>query len=177
MTIPGVEQMLQPNLQGVIDVNSTVEGPAFLDIFRDILKTDSMNTMRRFPGMAVSHKPPETGTTVPTEKSIETGSKAAQAPLGKAASRLSIKQQLARSNLEGKKPVDKELLSACRDMEALFTGIMLKSMRETIHENNFFGKSIAKDIFSDMLYDEYAKLMAKTDQIGLARQIYDQLSE
>ncbi len=152
MTIPGVERMLQTNLQGVIDVNSTDEGPAFLDIFRDILKTDDMNTMRRFPGMAASHKPSETGKTVPTEKGIETG-------------------------LKGKKPVDKKLLSVCRDMEALFTGIMLKSMRETIHENNFFGKSIAKDIFSDMLYDEYAKLMAKTDQIGLARQIYDQLSE
>ncbi|MGQ9616109.1 MAG: rod-binding protein [Spirochaetota bacterium] len=69
----------------------------------------------------------------------------------------------------------KRLLEACYEMEALFIGTMLKQMRETIQESDFFGKSLAKEIFSDMLYDEYAKLMAKSEQIGLARQIYKQL--
>jgi flagellar protein FlgJ len=68
-----------------------------------------------------------------------------------------------------------KLLEACYEMEALFIGTMLKQMRKTIEESDFFGKSLAKEIFSDMLYDEYAKLMAKSDQIGLARQIYKQL--
>jgi flagellar protein FlgJ len=61
-------------------------------------------------------------------------------------------------------------------MESIFIGQMLRTMRNTVMETDFFGKSMAKDIFNDMLYDEYAKLMARTDQFGLARQIYNQLN-
>ena len=70
---------------------------------------------------------------------------------------------------------DKELLDVCYEMESIFVGQMLKTMRKTVMETNFFGKSMAKDIFNDMLYDEYAKVMAKSDAFGLARQIYTQL--
>ena len=70
---------------------------------------------------------------------------------------------------------DKKLLDVCYEMESIFIGYMLKSMRKTIDESDFFGKSIAKDIFSDMLYDEYSKMMARTEQLGIAGQIYDQL--
>ena len=68
-----------------------------------------------------------------------------------------------------------KLLNVCYELESLFVGSMLKTMRSTVHESEFFGKSIAKDIFNDMLYDEYATLMARSDQFGLARQIYNQL--
>jgi flagellar protein FlgJ len=70
---------------------------------------------------------------------------------------------------------DEELLEVCYEMESIFVGQMLKTMRNTVMETDFFGKSMAKDIFNDMLYDEYAKLMAKSDAFGLARQMYDQL--
>lgn len=75
------------------------------------------------------------------------------------------------------KPVNPQLMDVCYQMEALFIGQMLDAMRETVHESEFFGKSMAKDIFSDMLYDEYAKLMARTDQVGLARHIYNQIRD
>jgi flagellar protein FlgJ len=70
---------------------------------------------------------------------------------------------------------DRRLLDACYEMESIFVGSMIRSMRRTIDESDFFGKSLAKDIFRDMLYDEYAKTMARTDQLGIARQIYNQL--
>lgn len=70
---------------------------------------------------------------------------------------------------------DKELLDVCYEMESIFVGQMLKTMRKTVMETDFFGKSMAKDIFNDMLYDEYAKVMAQSDAFGLARQIYTQL--
>ena len=70
---------------------------------------------------------------------------------------------------------DRRLLDACYEMESIFVGYMLRSMRRTVDESDFFGKSLAKDIFRDMLYDEYAKTMARTDQLGIARQIYHQL--
>jgi len=70
---------------------------------------------------------------------------------------------------------DKKLMDVCYDMEALFIGVMLKAMRNTVPESDFFAHSIANDIFRDMLYDEYANIMAKSGQIGIAQQIYDQL--
>ena len=87
-----------------------------------------------------------------------------------------LTRELGMENKRAPKDTDKKLMDLCYDMEALFIGNMLKSMRKTIVENDFFGKSLAKDIFQDMLYDEYAGLMARTDQFGLAHQIYNQLS-
>jgi flagellar protein FlgJ len=72
---------------------------------------------------------------------------------------------------------DKKLLDVCYEMESIFIGQMLKTMRQSIGETDLFGKSMAKDIFNDMLYDEYARLMAKSDQFGLARQIYSQIRD
>jgi flagellar protein FlgJ len=72
---------------------------------------------------------------------------------------------------------DKKLLDVCYEMESLFIGQMLKTMRQGLGENDLFGKSMARDIFNDMLYDEYARLMAQSDQFGLARQIYKQVRE
>jgi flagellar protein FlgJ len=87
-----------------------------------------------------------------------------------------LTKELSRGNNRTPKDTDNKLMELCYDMEALFIGNMLKSMRKTIVENDLFGKSLAKDIFQDMLYDEYAGLMARTDQFGLAHQIYNQLS-
>jgi flagellar protein FlgJ len=70
---------------------------------------------------------------------------------------------------------DKKMMDVCYEMESLFIGIMLKSMRNTVQESDFFGQNLANDIFRDMLYDEYAKMMARSDQFGIARQIDDQL--
>ncbi|HEB31306.1 MAG TPA: muramidase [Spirochaetes bacterium] len=87
-----------------------------------------------------------------------------------------LMKEISTGNKPAPEETDKKLMDLCYDMEALFVGNMLKSMRKTIIENDFFGKSLAKDIFQDMLYDEYAQLMARTDQFGLAHQIYNQLS-
>ena len=88
-----------------------------------------------------------------------------------------LKKEINRVGKPSKeKTEDEKLLNICYEMESIFIGNMLDAMRKTIDESNFFGKSIAKDIFRDMLYDEYAKVMARSDQLGLARQIYDQLT-
>ncbi len=82
--------------------------------------------------------------------------------------------RLDSQNRVGREVSDKKLLDLSYEMEAIFIGQMLRTMRNTVMETDFFGKSMARDIFNDMLYDEYAKLMARTDQFGLARQIYNQ---
>ena len=76
-----------------------------------------------------------------------------------------------------KEKYKKKLLDVCHQMEAIFINIMLKSMRRTINETGFMGESLAKNIFSDMLYEEYSRIIANSDQIGIGKLIYKQLSE
>ena len=89
-----------------------------------------------------------------------------------------LQREMSRAESSGSDAVgadDGKLLEVCYEMESLFIGQMLKTMRNTIMETDFFGKSLVKDIFNDMLYDEYAKKMAATDQFGLARKMYEQV--
>jgi flagellar protein FlgJ len=100
---------------------------------------------------------------------------------GHTASLVRIKSQKSRfdrilAEAVGSPNDDKKLLDACYGMETLFIENLFDAMRKTVNESDFFGQSLAKDIFSDMLYSEYAKLSARSDQFGLAKQIYEQLS-
>ena len=88
-----------------------------------------------------------------------------------------LEEKNKQMNDKQKKEYNAKLMDASQQMEALFIQIMLKSMRKTVHESGFFGKSLAKDIFSDMLYEEYSKIMAKSGQFGLAKEIYEQLQK
>jgi flagellar protein FlgJ len=74
--------------------------------------------------------------------------------------------------------VDKssELYKACRDFEAIFIKQMLDAMRKTVDENGLLDGGLGRDYFNDMLYDEYAKKMADTDQFGLAETMYLQIN-
>jgi len=75
-----------------------------------------------------------------------------------------------------KKPVDKKLMNACFDMESIFVSKMLKEMRKTIHETGWINGGHAEKIFKDMLYDEYSSAISKNANLGLAKQIYRELS-
>lgn len=76
------------------------------------------------------------------------------------------------------KPVDKKLMDVCIEMESLFVYQMLKEMRKTVHkENDLLYGGMAQEIFEDMLYNEYALQMSKTANFGLAKTLYEQLSQ
>ena len=71
---------------------------------------------------------------------------------------------------------DQALRSVAEDFEALFVKQMLGSMRSTLDpESDLLHGGLSQDIFEDMLYDEYARVMAKTGSIGIADMIYNQL--
>lgn len=71
---------------------------------------------------------------------------------------------------------DQALRSVAEDFEALFVKQMLGSMRSTLDsENDLLHGGLSQDIFEDMLYDEYSRVMAKTGSIGIADMIYNQL--
>ncbi len=72
---------------------------------------------------------------------------------------------------------DKEkLLAACQDFEALFIQMMLKNMRNTIPKDGLIPKSFSQEVFEEMLDEELSKKMAKGQGLGLAKEIYKQLS-
>ncbi|MFW6210924.1 MAG: rod-binding protein [bacterium] len=64
-----------------------------------------------------------------------------------------------------------------QEFESIFLGYLLQQMNKTVPENPLFGKSTARDIFTDMHHDNLAKEMAKSGGIGLASIIYNQLSK
>ena len=59
----------------------------------------------------------------------------------------------------GRKPMDKtsELYKACVDFESLFIKQMLDVMRKSVKKEGLLDGGMSEEIFTDMLYDEYAK--------------------
>ena len=70
--------------------------------------------------------------------------------------------------------MDSRLYKACEDFEAIFLKQMLKAMRKTVNKAGLLDGGFAEEVYEDMLYDEYAKSMAKTAGFGLAAKLYRQ---
>ncbi len=76
---------------------------------------------------------------------------------------------------EGVADQDK-LREACVDFESIFIKQMLDSMKKTVNKTGLVDGGFAEEIYQDMLYDEYAKEMAQTANLGIADMMYKQLS-
>lgn len=63
------------------------------------------------------------------------------------------------------------------EFEALFTGMMLKSMRETIGKDPLTGGGHGEEVYRSLLDQEYALAMSRSGSLGLADQIEKQLLE
>jgi peptidoglycan hydrolase FlgJ len=74
------------------------------------------------------------------------------------------------------KPVDTKLMNVCLEMESIFVSKMLKEMRNTLPKEKLIDGGFAEQIFEDMLYDEYALDISKTSNLGLAKMLYNDLS-
>ena len=62
-----------------------------------------------------------------------------------------------------------------REFEALFTSLLMKSMRKTIPEDGLLQKSIGEKVYTDLLDVEYAKIISNNASFGLAEQIVKQI--
>jgi|GEM_PF-1472624 len=71
---------------------------------------------------------------------------------------------------------DAKLRQVCKDMESVFMGYLLKSMRSTAKPTDLFGSEKEESMFRDMLDDEVAKSASKGKGIGIADMLYNQLS-
>ena len=66
-----------------------------------------------------------------------------------------------------------KLKEASQDFEAIFIKQMLDAMRKSLPKGGLLDGGMAENIFEDMLYEERAKIMAKTGSIGIADMLYN----
>lgn len=76
-----------------------------------------------------------------------------------------VKDKIKNANLAKLKEVAEEF-------EAIFVNMMLKEMRKSINETGFL-KGFREDIFKDLLYWEYAKLISRNTSLGISEKIQD----
>lgn len=70
---------------------------------------------------------------------------------------------------------DKKLKDACIELESVFVNEMLKIMRQSVSSGGLIPVSYGENVFRSMLDEEYAKIISKTGNLGLADTIYNQL--
>lgn len=76
----------------------------------------------------------------------------------------------------GKKPSKAEVEKVAVEFEAMFLSAMLQPMFDKLKTGSgLFGGGHGEDMFRPMLVDEYAKSMAKSGQVGIAKSIRDQM--
>lgn len=72
---------------------------------------------------------------------------------------------------------DKEKLKeACRDLEAVFVGMVFEGMRSTVLREGLIPESYGEKIFQSMLDQELAKKASSGEGLGISRMLYQQLS-
>ena len=72
---------------------------------------------------------------------------------------------------------EKKLLASCQQFESIFLQMMLKGMRSTVSEDGFIQKSFDREIFEGMYDEKITEEMVKGPGIGLAQQLYKQLTK
>lgn len=68
-----------------------------------------------------------------------------------------------------------KLKEACNEFEALMLSSVFKEMKKTIPEDGLIQRTIADDIFDEMLIDEVSKNAAKQGNVGISKMLYDSL--
>lgn len=64
-----------------------------------------------------------------------------------------------------------------REFEAMFVGMMLKSMRETVGKDKLTGGGHGEEVYRSMLDQEYAKALTEHGGIGLTAMLERQLDK
>lgn len=68
-----------------------------------------------------------------------------------------------------------DLQTVAQSFEAMLFGIMIKSMKETVHQSALLGKGLGEDLYVDMLYTEYATQGVGRFNTGIAEALYRQI--
>ena len=84
-------------------------------------------------------------------------------------SRTEIQEEVKRE------PEKKKLYQAALDFQALFIDRMLSAIRKNLNpENDPLYGGFRQKVFDDMLYEEYSRMLSRSDNFGIADDIYRQ---
>jgi flagellar protein FlgJ len=86
-------------------------------------------------------------------------------------------QFLLQNDAVKKSAASKELKKACQQFESIFINYLLQKMRETVSKNGFFEQGLSFDIVQSMHDQALAEELSKSGNLGLAEQIYSQMSK
>ena len=75
---------------------------------------------------------------------------------------------------DGAEKYNRDLKKATDGFEELFVHKMLQVMRKSVPKNNLLNGGRGEEIFQDMLDDNYAKIITKSQAFGLSRVIYEE---
>ena len=75
---------------------------------------------------------------------------------------------------EGNDPVKAKKVA--QEFEAMFVGMMMKSMRETVGKDKLTGGGHGEETFRSLLDQEYAQAAARSGSVGLAQMIEKELT-
>lgn len=67
---------------------------------------------------------------------------------------------------------EKKIKETSQEFESLFIEQLFKSMRSTVPKDEWLNGGLKQDIFEDMLYGEYSKMISKSGGIGLGDMVY-----
>jgi len=70
----------------------------------------------------------------------------------------------------------KKLMEVCREFESIFINMILQQSRSGINAEGLTEKSYGREIFEGMQDEQMAESMSKGQGVGLAQQLYKQLS-
>jgi flagellar protein FlgJ len=69
-----------------------------------------------------------------------------------------------------------KLKAACTEFEAILISQLLKGLRATVQKSGLIDGGLSEEIFTDMLYTQYAKNMAEKSGFGLSDMLYEYVS-
>ena len=72
---------------------------------------------------------------------------------------------------------DKKMKDVASEFESLFINMLFKNMRQTVPKDQWLDGGMKQEIFTDMLYNEYAKNFSKAGGIGLGDMVYKYLKQ
>ncbi|NLF43410.1 MAG: flagellar biosynthesis protein FlgJ [Bacteroidales bacterium] len=71
---------------------------------------------------------------------------------------------------------ENELMKACKEFEGILLNIVYKQMKATVPKTNLIPSDSGREIFEEMLDEEIAKEASQGSGLGLADELYKQLS-
>jgi len=69
-----------------------------------------------------------------------------------------------------------ELYELALELEQILVQNMLRGMRNTVQRTNLIDTGFAGEIYEDMLFDEYARILTRNAGFGFAEMAYRELS-